>query len=210
MKYTYNFFRSVMDVAPPGSFGSDAVTVVSGLPRSGTSMMMQILQAGGLAPLTDGIRVADSRNARGYFEFEAVKSPATYGEWLMDARGKVVKVVSRFVPHLPATQFYNVVFMVRDLDQVIRSQQDMATHVSGAALNEGQGGDLLCAYKKHLQEVLHWIDCRPNFRICPVLYQEVIDAPEATLRTVRDFLAGRDLDHAAMVEQVAPSLAHQT
>lgn len=210
MKHTSHFYRSVMNVSPPGSFGQGAITIVSGLPRTGTSMMMQALQASGLDPLTDGTRAADSQNSRGYLELESVKSPERYGEWLQEARGRVVKVISRFVTHLPATQFYNVVFMLRDLDQVIRSQQDMSKHFSGEALGDTRGGDLRGVYEKHLADVMHWIRCRPNFRLCPVQYEHVIATPDTAMRSVHQFLADRTLDHAAMVAQVQPSLVHQT
>lgn len=210
MKHTRDFFRSVMNVAPPGSFEHAAITVVSGLPRSGTSMMMQAFQAGGLEPLTDGKRTADSRNPRGYMEFEAVKSPGSYGDWLHEAQGKVVKVISHFLTHLPATQFYNVVFMVRDLDCVIRSQKDMSEFFSGVALDDTQGGDLRGAYEKHLQDVLHWLHCRPNFRILLMPYEDVIDAPDIAFRKIQAFLPSTGLDHTAMVAQVERSFVHHT
>ena len=103
------------------------IVVVSGLPRSGTSMMMQMLQAGGLEILTDAVRTPDGSNPKGYFEFEAVKDldkgppPA----WLTGARGKAVKIVSSLVRWLPESHDYQVIFMRRDLDEVILSQNKM-------------------------------------------------------------------------------------
>src|SRR4026209_2745330 len=94
------------------------IVVVSGLPRSGTSMMMQMLQAGGLEILTDAVRTPDGSNPKGYFEFEAVKdldkgqAPA----WLAGARGKAVKIVSSLVRWLPESNDYQVIFMQRNLN----------------------------------------------------------------------------------------------
>ena len=79
----------------------DFTTIVSGLPRSGTSMAMQMIVAGGIAPVTDNLRVADADNPRGYYEFERVKSLRTDKAWIDDARGKVVKVIHMLVPELP-------------------------------------------------------------------------------------------------------------
>src|SRR5450830_1160370 len=92
-----------MNVFPPASLRDDAVVIVSGLPRSGTSMLMRILAFGGIEPLTDEIRQKNTHNPHGYFEWEAVKEKHSYVNWIDDAAGKSVKVVSRFVQHLPAT-----------------------------------------------------------------------------------------------------------
>src|SRR5205809_5271301 len=102
---------------------STEIVVVSGLPRSGTSLMMQLLHAGGIPALTDHIRAPDTDNPRGYFEFERVKKVKEDAAWLPDARGKVVKMVSQLLYDLPATERYRVVFMERDLEEVLASQE---------------------------------------------------------------------------------------
>src|SRR5687768_12382196 len=100
---------------------TDTITVVSGLPRSGTSMMMRALQAGGLPVLADGLRAADEDNPHGYFELEQVKRTVADPSWIAQARGHAVKVIARLLPDLPPGQHYKVLFMRRDLDEVLRS-----------------------------------------------------------------------------------------
>lgn len=101
------------------------IVVVSGLPRSGTSLMMQMLHRGGLPVVTDDIRTADTDNPRGYFEFERVKKTREDSSWLPGARGKVVKMVSSLLYDLPATERYRIIFMERDLDEILESQETM-------------------------------------------------------------------------------------
>lgn len=100
------------------------VTIVTGLPRSGTSMMMQMLAAGGLPVLSDDRRLPDDNNPRGYFEYEKVASLREDSSWILDARGKAVKVVAQLLPHLPRGA-YRVIFMDRNLDEVVQSQRRM-------------------------------------------------------------------------------------
>src|SRR5690349_18862446 len=92
------------------------VTVVTGVPRSGTSLMMQMLEAGGISALTDNQRPPDIHNPRGYFEYDLVKRIAQDASWMEAARGKAVKIIYRLLPHLPPEFEYRVVFMDRDLD----------------------------------------------------------------------------------------------
>jgi len=101
------------------------ITVVSGIPRSGTSLMMQMMSAGGMPVLTDGQRSADDNNPRGYFELESVKSLARNQDVLTQADGKVVKVISSLLPSLPKDFEYRVVFMCRPLEEVVSSQNRM-------------------------------------------------------------------------------------
>ncbi|MFC2085810.1 hypothetical protein ACFLRO_01215, partial [Bacteroidota bacterium] len=101
------------------------ITVVSGLPRSGTSMMMQMLDKGGLEPFVDDKREADENNPRGYYEHEAVKSLARNKQWLPQAEGKVVKVIANLLTHLPANFHYRVIFMERDITEIVTSQKRM-------------------------------------------------------------------------------------
>src|ERR1041385_2006037 len=101
------------------------IAIVSGLPRSGTSMMMKMLVAGGLEALTDNIRTADEDNPEGYFEFEMVKKLGDDRSWLADARGKCVKIVSSFLKHLPQDFTYKIIFMRRNIEEVLASQRQM-------------------------------------------------------------------------------------
>jgi hypothetical protein len=116
------------------------ITIVSGLPRSGTSMMMQMLAAGGMPALADNLRQADEDNPRGYYEFERVKEVATDSSWLDEAEGKAVKMVYRLLYDLPADRSYRVIFMIRSLDEVIASQQVMLERSGTAsdALDDAQ------------------------------------------------------------------------
>ena len=91
----------------------DVVTIVSGLPRSGTSMMMKMLEAGGIELLIDRVRVADADNPKGYYEFERVKQIETDQAWLPEAQGKAVKMISALLRHLPADCRYRIIFMER-------------------------------------------------------------------------------------------------
>src|SRR5947208_15012411 len=104
-----------------------SITIVTGLPRSGTSVMMQMLSAGGLPPLTDGLRQPDEDNPRGYFEFEPVKQIRRDTAWLQLAVGKAVKMVHLLLPELPLDQNhrYRVIMMRRDLSDVLASQNKM-------------------------------------------------------------------------------------
>ena len=103
----------------------DTIVVVSGLPRSGTSMMMQMLEAGGMNVLTDGLRTADEDNLKGYFEYEKVKALKTDQSWLPEARGKAVKIISELLKYLPDTHTYRIIFMRRALEEVLASQDRM-------------------------------------------------------------------------------------
>ena len=103
------------------------VYVVSGLPRSGTSMMMRMLEAGGIEPFTDGARVADVDNPEGYYEYERVKHLERDPDrsWVRQARGRSLKVISFLLRHLPDDNDYLVIYMRRNLDEVLRSQDKM-------------------------------------------------------------------------------------
>ncbi len=103
----------------------DFVTLVSGLPRSGTSMMMRMLEAGGLPVLADHLRTADEDNPEGYYEFERVKKIEHDSAWLEEARGRVVKMISALLKHLPPGYTYKIVFMRRKLEEILASQREM-------------------------------------------------------------------------------------
>jgi hypothetical protein len=121
-----SFFRKLFSNQPENP---PIITIVSGLPRSGTSMMMKMIEAGGIPPLTDAIRAADEDNPKGYYEFERVKQ-MDKGDvaWVADAPGKSVKVISALLKHLPPGYDYRVIFVQRNMAEILASQRKMLTH----------------------------------------------------------------------------------
>ena len=184
---------------------SEVITVVSGLPRSGTSMMMKMLEAGGLPCLTDSKRLPDENNPRGYYEFERVKKlPEGDFNWLIDARGKVVKVVSTLLEHLPKVYPYKIVYMQRNGLEVVRSQRQMLSRLqkNPQPLSDEQ---LLSLLRKHEAQVEAWIARQPRMEICYVPYNELLDEPQAHLERVQRFLE-IPLDLQSMLQVVDLSL----
>jgi hypothetical protein len=187
----------------PGDF----VTVVSGLPRSGTSLMMQMLQAGGMPLLTDGLRAPDEHNPRGYFEHEAVKHSRADLSWLEHAAGKAVKIVHLLLLHLPADRNFRVIFMLRNLQEVIASQRVMLKKQgrSAAALDDEA---LAGVFEKQIALVRQWLAERPNFLVLYVNHSDVIEHPAVTAGQINVFLGG-NLLVAKMAEAVNPALYRQ-
>lgn len=189
------------------NLGKMYVTVVSGLPRSGTSMMMQMLAAGGMPVLTDGARGADADNPRGYFELDAVKRTVGDARWLADAAGKAVKVVHLLLPDLPGGYEYRVIFMHRDVSEVLASQEAMLRRQGrrGADLSPEQ---LAHAFAGQLRCVRAWISERAHFGTLDVDYHQVVDDPITQAARVNQFLGGH-LDAARMAAAVDPALYRQ-
>jgi hypothetical protein len=184
-------------------YGSPIV-VVSGLPRSGTSMMMRMLAAGGVPPLVDGIRAADVSNPNGYFEFEPVKGLDKGGDqsWLPTARGRAVKIISQLLTWLPETYDYRVIFMHRALDEVLLSQQAM---LERRGEHDGDPARAREIYTAHLAQVERFMAARSCFRVLPVQYREAVADPAAAAAQVAT-LVGRSLDQRAMIGAVDGSL----
>ena len=172
------------------------LTVVSGLPRSGTSMMMQMLDAGGITALTDHVRAADEDNPKGYYEFEAVKRLSEDSSWVAESDGKVVKMVYRLLYDLPKEHDYRVVFMERDLSEVIQSQEAMLAR-SGKPAGDIPPDRLAQIYAQQLDEVRGWLSRQPNFKVLYVGHSEVLNAPGEVASKLNEFLGG-DLDVEAM------------
>lgn len=202
MKSLFQKFRGEQPVAkqpaPP-------VIVVSGLPRSGTSMMMKMLAAGGIAPLTDELRAADADNPKGYYEFERVKQ-LDKGDtaWLPLARGKVVKVISYLLQYLPAEEAYQVIFLRRNLDEILASQRKMI-------INRGEDPDKMddeqvaAMFTRHIELVENWLRHRPNVETLYIHYSDMVADPENQISRIARFL-GRDLDEVAMAQVIDPNL----
>ncbi len=184
------------------------VVVVSGLPRSGTSMMMQMLAAGGLRPLIDHERSADEDNPRGYFEFERVKqAPKGDVGWLPDAEGKVVKVIAALLPYLPATHQYRVIFMRRAMPEVLASQRQMLVR-RGANPDAVGDAEMTRLFERHLAQVAAWVARQPHIARLDVGYGDLMARPAEFAEQVNRFLGGR-LDEAKMAEAVDPRLYRQ-
>jgi hypothetical protein len=184
------------------------VTVVSGLPRSGTSMMMKLLEAGGLPPLTDNLRTADEDNPKGYYEFERVKQlPKGDVAWLPEAQGKVVKVIAALLPSLPGGYQYRVIFMQRAMPEVLASQRQML-------IRRGEDPDkipddvIAKLFEKHLKQVNEWVSQQPNVARLDVNYNEMLKNPQPFIAQINAFLENR-LDTAQMATVVDPSLHRQ-
>ena len=163
------------------------ITVVSGLPRSGTSMLMQMLAAGGLPILTDGIRPPDANNPHGYLEFEKVKSLHRDQSWMGVAEGKAVKIISPFLSYLPDNFNYKIIFMDRHIDAVLKSQAEMLTNLYPNA--PGPNPKLLIPVLKQQRErVRNWVAKQPNMELLLVKYRQVLADPQGESHRVVEFL----------------------
>jgi len=180
--------------------------VVSGLPRSGTSMMMRMLEAGGLAILSDGERGADIDNPKGYFELERIKhlERETDKSYLRAARGKALKVISFLIKDLPQENDYRVLFMRRDLDEVLASQQKMIDRLQSPD-PDADGEAMKEAFRGDIARVRALCRTRPNFELIEIGYRDAVADPAAASRAVNQFLGGR-LDEAAMRAAVDATL----
>jgi hypothetical protein len=183
----------------------EPIVVVSGLPRSGTSMMMKMLDAGGVPIMTDAIRAADIDNPKGYFEYERVKDleKETDKSYIREGRGKALKVISFLLKDLPDDCCYRVIFMRRHLDEVMDSQNRMLDRRGEEAIDERE--TMAEAYRNHLAAVKILVRKRPNFEMLEVRYDEAVRDARKAAAGVNAFLGGR-LDEKAMVAAVDAEL----
>lgn len=182
------------------------ITVVSGLPRSGTSMMMSALKAGGMDVLTDEVRVPDDNNPKGYYEYERVKKlPKGDTEWLHTARGKAVKIISPLLTHLPADYHYRVIFMERDIEEILASQERMLERTGKGEENSIPDEAMRQSYHDHLAEVDSWLADKSWISVIRLSYNDILRQPENHFRKVATFLDDI-MDPRAMSRVVDPSL----
>jgi hypothetical protein len=180
------------------------IVVVSGLPRSGTSMAMKMLDAGGMPIVTDGVRSADISNPNGYYEFEPVKDlQRGDAAWLGDARGKAVKIVSPLLTYLPESFDYQVIFMRRPLAEIVASQHAMLdARGSERGSDESRSAEL---YAGHLAQVERFLQRRRCFSTVMIEYAQVLADPRGQAERIQAFL-GRPLDTARMAAVADPAL----
>ncbi len=196
-----------MDRVPDAPAADGFVTVVAGLPRSGTSLLMQMLAAGGLELLTDHKRRADTDNPKGYFELELATRLRKDNGWLEQARCKAVKIVAQLLPHIPARLPTRVLFIERDMDEVLASQKAMLERLKRRRRGYS---DLAVrgAFERQLLAVKHWMEHNPNVRVHYVRHRDLIENPAAAAQTINQFLGG-GLDTTAMARVVDPGLYRQ-
>lgn len=189
--------------------GPETIVIVSGLPRSGTSMMMQMLSFGGLPVLTDGVRSADSDNPKGYFEYEPAKGSSGDNGWLNDAQGKVVKLVAQLLPGLPPGPDYRILFMERPLAEIVASQRVMIERLNrkGASLSDRR---LAATYRRQIENVRKVLDRHGDrVSILGVDYHDALTNSPSVAARVNAFL-GYACDQAAMQTAVDPALCRQS
>jgi hypothetical protein len=186
---------------------TETITIVSGLPRSGTSMMMKMLEAGGLEPLTDNIRTADEDNPKGYFEFERVKQIESDKAWLEDARGRVVKLISALLKHLPPSYNYKVIFMRRAMPEILASQRQMLIR-RGEPADAVPDDKMAAMFNKHVAQVESWLAAQLNIEVLFVSYNDVMNEPRPRAERINVFL-GDSLNVDQMVGVVDRALYRQ-
>jgi len=177
--------------------GTKPIVIVSGLPRSGTSMMMKMLAEGGLPILTDEVRGADDDNPNGYFELETVRKLKEGNfAWLKEADGKVVKVISALLENLPQQYSYKIIFMERALKEVLASQKKMLDH--RGTISKVSDEEMEQQLHKHLLAIRPWLVRQPNIDVLYVNYNALISKPEPVCERVEEFL-GSPLDQKKML-----------
>jgi len=183
----------------------EPVIIVSGLPRSGTSMTMKMLEATGFSIVSDGIRTADEDNPKGYYELERVKDLANENDfrWLDDAKGQAIKIISYLLKELPPDYNYKVLFMRRDLSEVLASQQKMLQRRDETSETEDER--MVELYENDLWKANYLLKHQPQFEHLEVYYRQVLDEPLQAAGAINEFLGGH-LDVEKMASVVDPDL----
>jgi len=182
------------------------ITVVSGLPRSGTSLIMQMLEKGGLELLTDNVRKADESNPRGYFEYEKVKTLQRVASWLAEADGKAVKIIAQLLKYLPHTYDYKVIFIERNIDEVLQSQEKM---LNTLGRKPQSNNDILAkTFRRQITDTKKWFEGQHNISALFISYNDAIFQQKKIAEDINTFL-GLDLNIDAMENAVDRSLYRQ-
>lgn len=184
---------------------AEFVTVVSGMPRSGTSMMMRMLDEGGLPAFSDRLRTADDDNPNGYYEYEPVKELPTNKDWVPQARGHAVKVIYKLVYELPTDTPYRIVFMAREISEVMASQNRMLER-SGVTPSAAETEQFAAFFRADLAKFKTWVAQQPNIDILYIDYHRVLGDTAAAASEIAAFLGRADFDINAMAAVVNPDL----
>lgn len=182
------------------------ITIVSGLPRSGTSMMMRMLEAGGMDVFADHLREPDIDNPDGYYEYEKVKNIKEDYKWLDDLHGKAIKVVSMLLYALPTDKNYKIIFMIRNMEEILASQRAMLERKG--KVSDFSAEDMKQVFTKHLEEIKRWLSKQRNMDILFINYNEVISIPHECVKKINEFLDDK-LNSMDMLRVVNKSLYRQ-
>ena len=170
--------------------------------------MMQMLAAGGMPILSDTARQADTNNPNGYFELEVVKNLETEKTWLTEAQGKAVKIISHLLKFLPDDYTYKIVFMKRELSDVIKSQNRMLLQL-GKEVGSIESKTLKRIYKHHLDEIKNWLLLQQNMQAIEVVYEKLLAEPETTIQKIGTHLE-IELSNEAVVQVIDQNLNHSS
>jgi len=184
--------------------GDFMLYIVSGLPRSGTSMVMKMLAAGGIDIVTDYLRKPDVDNPAGYFEYEPVKNMADDAAFIQNMNEKAIKVVSYLLPYLPGNKKYKVIFMLRPIEEVLLSQEKMLKQ-RGEHFSVQAQTSLYKKFQNHLYDIRLWLARRSGFDSLFVKYPDVVNAPIIYSKRIAGFL-NVQCDVEAMAAAVSPEL----
>lgn len=199
-----NFMRAWEDNRLQTATTTEFLTIVSGLPRSGTSMMMRMLETGGIRAIADHLRTADVDNPRGYYEFEPAKKTKEDPSWVPGAVGGVVKMVYQLLYDLPPKFEYRVLFMSRKMEEVLQSQRKMLDRL-GKAQHMPPDEEMARMFQMQLKKFRDWVAAQPNFKMIDVVYHELVADPSPHIERINTFLGGH-LNTQAMREVVEPEL----
>jgi hypothetical protein len=190
--------KKILRPTPTATQKTQPIIVVSGLPRSGTSMMMKMLAEGGLSAVIDSLRTADEDNPNGYFEFEPVKKLGEgQDDWLAEAGGKIVKVVSAILERLPAQHHYKIIFMEREIKEILASQKKMLVRRNEES--NKTDAEMQAQFEEHLKATKYWLARQPNMDVLYVDYNRMMSGPDQYCQAVADFI-GIPVDVAKMRE----------
>jgi hypothetical protein len=184
------------------------IVIVPGLPRSGTSMMMKMLAAGGVPILTDHQREADEDNPKGYYKFERVKRLKNGDQaWLGEAQGKAVKVISALLAYLPSQYRYKVIFIRREMGEILASQKQMLMR-RGEPTDRVSDRGIAQSFSKHLAQVENWLAEQHNIEVLSIDYNQIMRNPQEPLALLDAFLDG-NIEIDRMRKVIDPGLYRQ-
>ncbi|KAA3617743.1 MAG: sulfotransferase family protein [Calditrichaeota bacterium] len=182
---------------------NNKITIVSGLPRSGTSMMMKVLQKGGMTLVYDDLRVADNDNPNGYFEYAKVKNLKEDNSWLFDAQGQAIKILFNFLYFLPQKYKFKIIFMQRNMQEILASQNKMLLRSGKSIGQDNRQFEIL--FNSEIIKCKDWLKNQKNIDTINVSYNQIMETPFPICQSINNFLE-KSLNLDGMVNAIDKSL----